>query len=474
MHASIWDKSNFALTLGSIMAVTIVAFQGLAIATITPVLTRDLNGEHLYGWVFNAFLIPQIIGTVLGGREVDRRAPWQVFYPAMALFALGLLICAMSESMAPLLIGRMFVGFGCGAMFSTIYAIIGASYNDALRPAMLAAISTAWIVPSLIGPVIAGSIADHLHWRWVFIGLLPLVALSGALSWKTYSKVELPQDPEAALLNQNRLPLAMVLALGTFLFLAGPDIEPLARLLGANQQDVPFAVVAVVTIAGIVLIAPTLRKLMPAGTFTLTPMLPATIAARALTFGGFVVVETYVVYALKEFGELTSSQAGILLTVGSLTWTAGSVTQARLDRHEGPAARPRRMLMGAIGMLLGSAVIVLDVVLTQDIHWPIAMVAWAVVGFGIGVCFTTATAVAFQYAPTGQDGVVSSSFLLLDLFANAIGVGIGGFMLTTTIDRGWSQPQAASLAMSLAIVLLMAAVWAALRMTRHPQTAGDV
>ena len=66
--ASIWDKHNIALTIGSITSVTIAAFQGLAIATITPVLTSDLRGEHLYGWVFNAFLIPQIVGTVLAGR----------------------------------------------------------------------------------------------------------------------------------------------------------------------------------------------------------------------------------------------------------------------------------------------------------------------------------------------------------------------------------------------------------------------
>lgn len=461
---SIWDKSSLALTLGSIMAVTIAAFQGLAIATITPVLTRDLGGEHLYGWVFNAFLIPQIVGTVLGGREVDRRPPWQVFYPALALFALGLIICSLSDSMGMLLFGRMFIGFGCGAMFSTVYAIIGASYEDELRPSILAAISTAWVVPSLIGPVIAGSIADHLHWRWVFVGLLPLVFASGILTWRTYSVIQIQQDPEAARLNRSRLPLAVVLASGTFLFLAGPDIRPLSQLAGNGISNVPRVVLVVVTVAGIALIIPTLRRLLPDGTFALRPMLPAAIGLRSLTFGGFAIVETYVVYSLKEFGGLTSSQAGIILTIGSLTWTAGSIMQARLDRAQGAEARPMRMLMGAAIMLLGSAVIVLDVTITQTIHWPLAMACWALVGLGIGICFTTATSVAFQYAPKGQDGLVSSSFLLLDLFANAIGVGIGGFLLAATLNGGWGQPGAAALAMSLALVFLAAAVLAAIRM----------
>lgn len=474
--ASIWDKTNFALTLGSIIAVTIVAFQGLAIATITPVLTSDLGGEHLYGWVFNAFLIPQIVGTVLGGREVDRRPPWQVFYPAIALFAVGLIICSFSGSMGMLLFGRMFIGFGCGAMFSTVYAIISASYEDELRPSILAAISTAWVVPSLIGPVIAGSVADFFHWRWVFIGLLPLVFASGTLTWKTYRAVQIPHDSTAGKVNRSRLPLAIVLATGTFLFLAGPDIQPLSQLVGIGVSNVPAALLAIVTVAGLVLIVPTLGRLMPDGTFTLRPMLPAAISLRSLCFGGFAIIETYVVYSLKEFGGLTSSQAGIILTVGSLTWTAGSIIQARLDRTQGPEQRPMRMLLGAAVMLLGSTIIVLDVVINQSINWPVSMVSWALVGLGIGVSLTTATAVAFQYAPKGQAGIVSSSFLLLDLFANAIGVGIGGFLLAATLDGGWSQPGAAALAMSLSLIFLATAVFAAYRMVgsksmRAPGTA---
>lgn len=465
-HDSIWDKHNIALTIGSIMAVTIAAFQGLAIATITPVLTADLKGEHLYGWVFNAFLIPQIIGTILGGREVDRRPPWQVFYPSLALFGIGLIVCSFADSMGVLLAGRVLIGFGCGAMFSTVYAIIGGSYSDSLRPSILAAISTAWVVPSLIGPALAGTIADHFHWRWVFVGLLPFVLLSGVLTWKAYFSVRLERDPQNERMNRTRLPLAIVLALGTFLFLAGPDLAALARLIGRSITTVPVAISAAVTILGVVLIVPSLGRLLPKGTFTLQPMLPASIALRSLSFGGFAIVETYVVYSLKTFGGLSSSQAGIILTVGSLTWTAGSIWQARLDRTKGPGNRAQRALFGAFAMLIGSLVIVLDVLISEDIHWPLAMTAWALTGLGIGICFTTATALAFANAPKGQDGMVSSSFLLFDIFTNAIGVGVGGFLLAWALDNDFSQPNAAGTTMSLSLIFLVAALIAALKLVR--------
>ena len=69
---SIWDTRYLALTVGSILAVTIAAFQGLAVATIAPVLADDIGGRDLYGWIFTAFILPQIIGTVIGGLEADR------------------------------------------------------------------------------------------------------------------------------------------------------------------------------------------------------------------------------------------------------------------------------------------------------------------------------------------------------------------------------------------------------------------
>src|SRR5690625_3088046 len=89
---SIWDSDNLALTLGPILAVTLAALEGLGVATVAPVIAEALNGKDLYGWIFAAFILPQIIGTVLAGREVDRRQPAVVFYTALTIFGFGCLI----------------------------------------------------------------------------------------------------------------------------------------------------------------------------------------------------------------------------------------------------------------------------------------------------------------------------------------------------------------------------------------------
>lgn len=458
-RASIWDASNIALTTGSILAVTLAAFQGLAVATIAPVMTRDLDGEHIYGWVFNAFLIPQIVATVVAGREVDRRPPWQVFYPGMILFAIGLLVSGLADSMWMLFIGRALTGLGAGSTFSTVYAVVGGAYEDRLRPSMLAAMSSAWVVPSLIGPFISGFVADTFHWRYVFLMLLPMLLIIVPLTWPSYRRVRLDFDPSALGESARRVPAAAILALGTLLFLVGPDLETVTG-------DMPSATVAgvLITIVGIALMIAPLRNLLPHGTFSLRPMLGGAVAHRALSFGAFAVLETYLVYSLTSFGALTSSQAGLILTAGSLTWTAGSVIQARQDRTTGVESRPRRIVLGSLAMLAGGGLITATILIAQDIWWPVAALGFMATGLGIGYGYTTSTSVAFAHAPRGQDGMVSSSMLLGDLFMNSIGVGIGGFLLAFTLDLGWSTPSRAGLSMSLGIVMLAFALLSGRRM----------
>ena len=60
------------------------------------------------------------------------------------------------------------------------YAAIGRSLPDPLRARMMAVLSTAWVAPGLAGPAVSAEVARLFGWRWVFLGLLPVVAVAGA------------------------------------------------------------------------------------------------------------------------------------------------------------------------------------------------------------------------------------------------------------------------------------------------------
>jgi MFS family permease len=47
---------------------------------------------------------------------------------------------------------------------------------------MMAVLATAWVVPGLVGPAISAAVASLVGWRWVFLGLLPVVAVTGSIA----------------------------------------------------------------------------------------------------------------------------------------------------------------------------------------------------------------------------------------------------------------------------------------------------
>ncbi|MGH9288556.1 MAG: MFS transporter, partial [Acidimicrobiales bacterium] len=47
----VWAPARRRLTTGLVLTITLVAFEALAIATVMPVVSDDLGGLGLYGWV---------------------------------------------------------------------------------------------------------------------------------------------------------------------------------------------------------------------------------------------------------------------------------------------------------------------------------------------------------------------------------------------------------------------------------------
>ena len=74
-----------------------------------------------------------------------------------------------------LVVARAVQGFGAGLNIVSLYVVVGRAFPAGLRPRVFSAISSGWILPSLVGPPVAGLLADHLSWRWVFLGVLPLL-----------------------------------------------------------------------------------------------------------------------------------------------------------------------------------------------------------------------------------------------------------------------------------------------------------
>src|SRR6201997_4008053 len=194
----IWAPARRPLTVGLVLAVTFVAFEALAVATILPVVGRHLGDLRLYGWVFSAFLLASLIGIVVAGTLADRVPLGRPMLAGLALFALGLVIGGTAPDMAVLVAGRAVQGLGAGVVPAVAYVAISRCYPEQSRPRMFAVLSTAWRVPGLAGPGIAALVPEAVGWRWVFLGLIPLVVAAGVLVVLALRHVPPPASPGTA------------------------------------------------------------------------------------------------------------------------------------------------------------------------------------------------------------------------------------------------------------------------------------
>src|SRR6516225_7072863 len=224
----LWAPQRRALTVGLVLTITFVASEALAVVTVMPVVARDLGGLRLYGWVFSGFMLGAVIGIVLAGREADRRGPAIPFMAGVVLFGSGLAIAGLAPSMGVLVAGRVIQGVGAGAIPSVAYATIGRCFPGPLQARMMAVLSTAWVAPGLIGPAISAEVAHLFGWRWVFLGLLPVVAVAGAIAVPALVRLG---PPGAGPVQEHQVIYGVVVAVAATMILAGLTLIARAVLL---------------------------------------------------------------------------------------------------------------------------------------------------------------------------------------------------------------------------------------------------
>ena len=171
--------------------------------------------------------------------------------------------------MAVFVAGRAVQGFGAGVMVVLLYVIAGQAYEPVLRPRLFGAFSTAWVIPALVGPLVAGLVTTHVGWRLVFLGLLPLIVVGALLVVSAGRSFASPENPAAA--APARRWWAALAGLGiAFLQYAGQRLDLLAVGLA---------------LAGVVALVAGLRPLLPAGTARSAPGCPLS-SPRAVCWPG--------------------------------------------------------------------------------------------------------------------------------------------------------------------------------------------
>ncbi|WP_329536357.1 MFS transporter [Streptomyces sp. NBC_01450] len=404
----------------------LTGFAALAVMPLLPVAARDLDGVALYPLVAGAFVAASLLGGVLGGAWADRAGARRPLVAGVVLTVLTLLVSATSTTIWQLALGRFADGIAAGLVAVSVNAAIGQSYPDHIRARALALMSACWIVPSLVGPPLAGLVAAWWSWRAVFFGLagltlLPAVAavllLRGRAAQGGASRGA--QGTEGPV-RRPALPTAVAVSAAAAL-----------TQYGVSAWDVRHAAC---TVSGLTLLAVFAPRLLPPRTWRAERGLPATVLLRALTSGAYFTLEAFVPLMLSTARRVPGVVTGLAFTGAALAWAGASWVQGRLQERV-----PRHRLV-AVGAGVMAAAVALAVLCTLPaVPAAAAVFSMVLAAVGMGLAAPSLTLLSLAHAPVGGQGYASGAMQTSQNLGQTVVLALASALLSAVSTAATGQ-----------------------------------
>jgi MFS family permease len=420
-------------TVGTVSLVFLAAFEALAVTTIMPSVSADLHGRAWFSAAFSATFAASVVGMVAGGLWSDRSGPRLPLLASVAVFASGLLLAGLAPGIELFVAARFLQGLGSGAMTVALYVVVARIYAPVDHPRIFGAFAAAWVIPSMVGPTIAGAVAEAFGWRWVFLGVVALGVVATAML--TPALRVLVDNPEpSSVATGRRLLLALVVAGAV----VGLDVAGRARaIVGLGSAAVAVAVVVLAV-----------RPLLPAGTLAVRRGLPSVVLLRGAIAAAFFATEIYLPFLLQEHYDVAPWLSGATLTVGALGWSGSSYVQARLG------ARLDHLTALRIGAVLLALGIAGELVATALQLTPFLIGAlWVVAGAGMGLMFPRISALVLAASSEREQGGNSAAMSIADAVGGATAISLAGLLFTAVGPATDLAPFVAAFALTTALAL---------------------
>ena len=411
--ASIWDRSRIWVTTGAVALIFLAAIEALAVTTVMPIVSAALDGGALYAVAFSGTLATGVIGMVASGAWSDARGPRGALYVAVGLFLAGLLISGFAVTMHQFLLGRLVQGLGAGGQTVALYVVVARLYPPHLHGRIFAAFAAAWVVPSMVGPFLAGAVAEHIDWRWTFLGVAVLTAIAFATIAVRLRGVDLGHgEPQDRRVIATRLALSVVVAV-------------LAVVVGFSA-DMTAAVRWPVAVGAVLVIAIAIRPLLPKRTLRAGAGLPSVVLMRGIVAGAFFAAEAYIPYLLMERFGFSATWAGVALMFAALAWAAASALQGRYGERLGNhriTTISLALLFTALACVLAAAAL--------DVSPVVIVVGWGLAGGGMGLLYPRLTVLTLAYSDERNQGFNSSALSISDSTGSAVTIALAGLAVAT-------------------------------------------
>ncbi len=407
------------------------------VASILPGMIGDLGVNTAdidrYIWAVNAYLIAYIVAIPLAGRVSDLVGRQPAFIGSLLIFLAGSILCATSDTLADLVIGRAVQGFGGGGLLPVALALAGDTLGRKGQLAGIGFVSAVETIGWILGPIYGAAVTGWLDftdepWRWVFWLNVPILAallvalrnLSRTTSRSPGTAITGLDLPGAVLLTIALTTVNLALASGGEI---GARTGTGLRAMGGTENpladQIPWLLASAV-ISTILLIAWELRSRFPLLPITLyrQSSFLATIGAN-LCLGAVLMVSMVnvpVVVTLTEESGNVSTVSAIMLAPFTIAIAAASLAAGQVARR---LDERRTLTVGVAGAATGCLLVA--VLLATGNVWSM-IPGLVVAGIGLGLLLPALGTLPIQLAGASERGAAASSALMFRLLGMTVGV----------------------------------------------------
>ena len=168
------------ILMSLLLTMFLAALDQTIVATALPTIGRQFNDVSNLSWVITAYLLASTAVAPVFGTLSDIYGRRVMITVSLALFTVGSILCAVAPNMPVLILARGLQGLGGGGIMPVVQTVISDVVSPRERGQYQAYFSGVWMAAGLLGPVLGGVFAEHLHWSMIFWINVPLAL--GALA----------------------------------------------------------------------------------------------------------------------------------------------------------------------------------------------------------------------------------------------------------------------------------------------------
>lgn len=189
----------WALVITSV-AGFMAALDNLVVTTALPSIREDLGGAlHDLEWTVSAYTLTFAVLLMFGAALGDRFGRRRLFLVGISIFTVASAAAALAPGIDSLIAARAVQGAGAAIMMPLTLTLLTAAVPAAKRGMAYGIWGAVNGLAIASGPLVGGSLTEHISWQWIFwlnvplgIALLPLARLRLAESYGAGARLDIP------------------------------------------------------------------------------------------------------------------------------------------------------------------------------------------------------------------------------------------------------------------------------------------